>query len=81
MIIPGLSTLKTWGLAILGVGAAVLFALLRNEQAKRAKEKVDLMKENNRVQQKASKATIDGLQREEKAKNEDVDPDDIDRFY
>jgi len=65
VIVPGLSTIKTWLLAGLGVVSAILFGLWKASQAQRVVEKLKGIKQARETERKAAKALVDGLQREQ----------------
>ena len=60
-MIPGLGTLKTYGLMALGILAAVLFALFKNESAGRAKDKLKGEVQARKTAQATNKAVMDGI--------------------
>ena len=70
MSIPGLGTLKTWGLILLSIGAAIAFALFKNEQAGRAREKLKGEVQARKTAKAVSKAMMGGMSREQAELNE-----------
>ena len=60
-----LGKLKTYGLAILGFLLAIVYALFRSEQAKRAKEKLERAQQARKIEQQATETMVDGLKRED----------------
>jgi len=72
-MIPGLSTLKTWGLAIASIAVAILYALFQHEKLARASDKLKIAKAAQKQQQKASEAMVKGLENEKQVENEKVD--------
>ena len=64
-----LSQLKTYLLAALGLVSAVFAALFYREKAKEGER----AKAAQKVQEKASDALVEGLENEQKVKNEKVD--------
>jgi len=81
VIIPGLGTLKNWAIIVLTLGGSILFGLWKHQQAARASDYANRVKLGKKAREKADKALIDGLQREKESADEDVKPDDINRFY
>lgn len=75
MGIPGLSTIKTWGMIALGFALAVVYAMFQVQVAGRAKDKLSLEVEARKVQTKAIKAINKGLNNEIKVSNTPIDPD------
>jgi len=67
MMIPGLSTIKTWGMVALGFILAVVYAMLQIQVAGRAKDKLALEVENRKVQAQAIKEINKGLNNEIKS--------------
>jgi len=74
MSIPGISTLKTWGLAALGFALAVVYAMFQVQVAGRAKDKLALEVENRKVQAQAIKEINKGLNNEIKTQSAPIDP-------
>ena len=74
MMIPGLSTIKTWGMVALGFALAVVYAMFQVQVAGRAKDKLALEVENRKVQQKAIKEINKGLNNEIKTQSAPIDP-------
>ena len=75
MGIPGLSTLKTWGMVALGFGLTIFFALFQMEKAGRAKDKLALEVENRKVQNQAIKEINKGLNNEIKTQDATIESD------
>lgn len=73
MSIPGLSTLKTWGLIALGFAFTIAFALFKNEAAGRAKDKLKGEVQARKTAKVVSKAMMEGINNEkveiDKARN------------
>ena len=63
-MIPGLSTLKTWGLIGLGFAATILFALFKSEKAGRAKDKLDGIVTARKIEHEAHDQLSKDLKRE-----------------
>ena len=74
MGIPGISTLKTWGMVALGFVLAVVYAMLQIQVAGRAKDKLALEVENRKVQAQAIKEINKGLNNEIKTQSDPIDP-------
>lgn len=70
MKIPGLSTLKTWAVAALSFLSVVLFAVGRAKDASRAKADRKRTEAARQTEQAATKAMLDGLEREQEAVDE-----------
>ena len=75
MGIPGMSTLKTWGMVAMGFALAVVYAMFQVQVAGRAKDKLALEVENRKVQTQAIKEINKGLNNEIKTQNAPIDPD------
>ena len=75
MSIPGISTLKTWGMVALGFALAVVYAMFQIQVAGRAKDKLALEVENRKVQTQAIKEINIGLNNEIKTQSAPIDPD------
>ena len=75
MGIPGISTIKTWGMIALGFALTIVYALLQVQVAGRAKDKLALEVENRKVQAQAIKEINQGLNNEIKTQNAPIDPD------
>jgi len=75
MMIPGLSTIKTWGMVALGFALAVVYAMFQVQVAGRAKDKLALEVENRKVQTQAIKEINKGLNNEIKTQSAPIDPD------
>jgi len=75
-----ISTIKTWALAGLALAASIAYALFRTEQAKRAKERLEAVKQARETEKKATKAMIEGLGKEEAARHADIDTDNRTHF-
>jgi len=74
MSIPGISTIKTWGMVALGFALAIVYAMFQVQVAGRAKDKLALEVENRKVQAKAIKAINEGLNNEIKTQSAPIDP-------
>jgi len=74
MGIPGLSTIKTWGMVALGFALAVVYAMFQVQVAGRAKDKLALEVENRKVQAQAIKEINKGLNNEIKTQSAPIDP-------
>lgn len=74
MMIPGLSTLKTWAMIALGFGLTVVYALLQMKVAEQAKDKLAISIQNRKIQAQAIKAMNEGLNNEIKTQNAPIDP-------
>ena len=66
-MIPGLSTIKAWGVAILGVLAAIFFGLFQHQRAKRKGEQLNRVKTARETEKKATDALVGGLTKEQQA--------------
>jgi len=75
MGIPGISTLKTWGMVVLGFGLTIVYAMFQMQVAGRAKDKLALEVENRKVQTQAIKEINKGLNNEIKTQSAPIDPD------
>jgi hypothetical protein len=75
MGIPGLSTLKTWGMVAVGFALTVVYALLQVEKAGRAKDKLAIAVNNRKIQAEAIKEINKGLNREIKTQESIISPD------
>jgi hypothetical protein len=62
-----LGKLKMYGMWVLGMLLAIVYALFRTEQAKRARESLERKKAALKITQQANKAMTDGLKREGEA--------------
>ena len=69
------STIKSYLLAGLAVISGVLAALWQYQRAKFKSAKLKGVEEAREVEQKDIKATIEGLENENKAVNSDIKPD------
>ena len=65
MSIPGLGTLKTWGMIALGFALAIVTILFKSEQAARAKEKLKGEIQARKTGKAANKAMVEGKNRED----------------
>lgn len=74
MTIPGVSTLKTWGMVALGFVLTVVYALLQSEKAGRARDELAISVKTRKVQAKAAKAVNKGLANEANVQNDPTDP-------
>ena len=70
MSIPGLGTLKTWGMIALGFALAFVTILFKSEQAARAKEKLKGEVRARKTAKAVNKAMMGGLSREQAELNE-----------
>lgn len=74
MGIPGLSSIKTWGMIALGFALSVVYALLQMEKADRAAQDLAISVKNRKIQAKVIKEINKGLNNEIKVQNDPVDP-------
>lgn len=74
MGIPGLSSIKTWGMIALGFALSVVYALLQMEKADRAAQDLAISVKNRKIQAKVIKEINKGLNNETKVQNDPVDP-------
>ena len=74
MMIPGLSTIKTWGMVAMGFALAVVYAMFQVQVAGRAKDALALEVENRKVQSQAIKEINKGLNNEIKTQSDPIDP-------
>lgn len=74
MGIPGISTLKTWGMIAMGFALAVVYAMFQVQVAERAKDKLALEVANRKVQAQAIKEINKGLNNEIKTQSAPIDP-------
>lgn len=79
MSIPGLDTLKTWGLIAFGFAATIAFALFKNEAAGRAKDKLKGEIQARKTSRAVNKAMIEGKNREDAAVDKARNSDGSDR--
>jgi len=77
--IPGLGTLKTWGMVILSLALAVVAYLFKSEQAARAKEKLKGEVQARKTGQATNKAIVEGLSNEQAEINKAHNTDKSDR--
>lgn len=70
-----LSQIKVYLIAGLGILTAIFYALFQREKAQRADEHEQIAKHTAKKTKDATDALVDGLAKEEKVKNEKVDPD------
>jgi len=75
MSIPGISTLKTWGMVILGFGLAIVTVLLQSEKLGRTNDKLAISVKKRKIQAKAIKEINKGLNREIKTQESIISPD------
>lgn len=75
MSIPGLSSIKTWGMIALGFCLTVVYALLQMEKADRAAQDLAASVKNRKIQAEAIKAINEGLNNEIKVQNTTIDAD------
>lgn len=75
MMIPGLSTIKTWGMVALGFALAVVYAMLQMEVAGRAKDELAIAVRNRKIQAEAIKEINKGLNDEIKVSSTSIDAD------
>jgi len=75
MGIPVLSTLKTWGMVVLGFGLTIVYALLQSNKAEQARDKLAISVKNRKVQAKAIKEINKGLNNEIKVQDTTIDAD------
>ena len=60
---------------------AILYALLQKEKAERAEEHEEIAEHSQKVTADATNAMVDGLTKEQEAKNAKVDTDPADRTH
>jgi len=77
MIIPGLSSIKNYGLIIVSFALVIMYALLGSEKKLRAQENLKRIKRVREIEKSANEAMRDGIQNEKKAlDNIDINDDD-----
>ena len=76
----GISTLKSWALAVLGAISAVFAVLWSLGKAKHEKERREAEENAREVESNAVNSMIEGLNREEEARNEETTPGRFDHF-
>jgi hypothetical protein len=69
------STIKTYAIAALAVISGILAALWQYQRAKFKSAQLDGVEKAREVEQKDIKATIEGMENENKAVNSDIKPD------
>ena len=79
MNIPGLGTLKTWGMIALGAALAIVAILFKSEQAARAREKLKGEVQARKTGQATNKAMMEGVNREQTELNKAHNSDRSDR--
>ncbi|MCK4870759.1 MAG: hypothetical protein KAS93_06590 [Gammaproteobacteria bacterium] len=79
MSIPGLGTLKTWGLIVASFGLTILFAFLKSEKAGRANDKLKGEIQARKTSQSVNKAMVEGKNREDAAVDKVRNSDGADR--
>lgn len=73
MIIPGLSQIKTWALAGLGILASVMSVLFFRKKAQHESAKRKGIEKARETERKAADAMVEGITREQEKTDEAID--------
>ena len=69
------SQIKVYLLAAAGFMAAIFFGLWQKSKADRVEDQLDATEQARKVEGDAVDALVDGLEKEQKTRNEKIDPD------
>jgi len=79
MSIPGLGTLKTWGMGALALALAITAFLLQSEKLGRTKDKLKGEIQARKTGKAANKAVVEGMNREQTEINKASNPSNSNR--